>query len=158
MAVRHHHYTIDTEWTGNRGTGTSRYDAYGRDHVMRAKGKPDILGSADPHFRGDAARWNPEELLVAALSACHELSYLHMCAVNGVVVIAYSDEAEGWMDDEKGAGEFTRVLLKPRVTITAQSNAAMARELHHQAHENCFIARSVDFPVEHAPVIVKEGD
>ena len=114
MTVRTHHYQVEVEWTGNRGTGTSRYDAYGRDHVYRAQGKPEIPGSADPHFRGDAARWNPEELLVASLSSCHKLSYLHLCAVNGVVVTGYVDAAEGWMDEE--AAMVTRGLSRTRVS------------------------------------------
>ena len=153
MTVRTHHYAVEVEWTGARGTGTSRYNAYGRDHVYRAPGKPEIPGSADPHFRGDAARWNPEELLVAALSSCHKLSYLHLCAVNGVVVTAYVDAAEGWMDEENGEGQMTRVLLRPRVTIADGSDADTARALHHKAQEVCFIARSVNFPVEHEPVV-----
>ena len=157
MPVRTHHYEVEVEWTGNRGQGTSRYDAYGRDHVYRGDGKPEIAGSADPHFRGDAARWNPEELLVAALSSCHKLSYLHMCAVNRVVVTAYVDQAEGWMDEELGVGELKRVLLKPRVTIAAGSDPEKARALHHDAHKACFIARSVNFPVEHEPTIVTEA-
>jgi len=157
MTVRTHHYQVEVEWTGNRGTGTSRYDAYGRDHVYRAGGKPEIPGSADPHFRGDADRWNPEELLVAALSSCHKLSYLHLCAVNRVVVTSYVDAAEGWMDEEAGEGQLDRVLLKPRVTIAAGSDAERARALHQDAHAACFIARSVNFPVEHAPTIVTEG-
>jgi organic hydroperoxide reductase OsmC/OhrA len=157
MAVRTHHYRVGLDWTGNRGTGTSRYDAYGRDHVIRADGMPDIAGSSDPHFRGDAARWNPEELLVAALSSCHQLAYLHLCAVNRVVVTAYADDAEGWMDED-GAGHFTRVLLRPRVTISAGSDADKAHALHHEAHAACFIASSVNFPVEHEPVIVAEPE
>jgi organic hydroperoxide reductase OsmC/OhrA len=157
MTARTHHYSVEVEWTGNTGAGTSRYDAYTRDHVYRGEGKPDIAGSADPHFRGDRARWNPEELLLAALSSCHELSYLHLCAVNHVVVTAYVDRAEGWMDEEAGSGRFTRAVLHPEVTIAAGSDAGKARDLHRQAHHDCFIANSVNFPVEAEPVIRVEG-
>src|SRR5215467_10489751 len=95
---REHRYQIVTVWTGNLGTGTSAYRAYSRNHEMSSEGKQAaILGSADRHFRGEAPRYNPEELLVAALSACHMLSYLHLCADAGIVVTDYRDEAEGEM-------------------------------------------------------------
>ena len=153
MAGSEHHYTVALAWTGDRGEGTSRYSAFGRDHLLSAPGKPDIPGSSDPNFRGDAARWNPEELLLASLSACHQLWFLHLCSVNGVTVTAYADEAEGWMAEEAdGAGQFTRALLKPRVTIAAGDLERLA-ELHHQAHEKCFIARSVNFPVDCEPAV-----
>jgi organic hydroperoxide reductase OsmC/OhrA len=152
-----HHYTVTVEWTGNTGTGTSTYRSYERQHEIQAAGKPAIAASSDPAFRGDAARWNPEELLVAALSSCHKLSYLHLCAVAGVVVVAYVDHAEGVMrETPDGAGQFERVVLHPKVTITGASDAAKARELHHEAHAKCFIARSVNFPVENEPEIIFE--
>jgi organic hydroperoxide reductase OsmC/OhrA len=116
-----------------------------------------IPGSSDPAFRGDAARWNPEELLVAALSACHKLSYLHLCAVAGVVVVAYVDQAEGVMEETAdGAGSFQQVILRPKVTVAAGSDMVKARELHDAAHAKCFIARSVNFPVQHEPEILAE--
>lgn len=147
MSDGEHHYTVKVVWTGDRGQGTANYRAYGRDHLISAAGKPDIPGSSDPAFRGDAARWNPEDLLVASLSACHKLWYLHFCAVNGVVVTAYEDEAEGTMvTDADGGGRFTSVTLKPVVTISA-GDPEKALSLHHAAHEKCFIARSVNFPV-----------
>lgn len=153
--AREHHYRIDTEWTGNLGTGTSNYRTYGRDHQLSGEGKSGpILGSADPAFRGDRSRYNPEELLVAALSACHMLSFLHLCADLGIVVTAYRDESEGTMaQHEDGSGEFTSVVLKPRVTIADRSRAEETQALHHRAHELCFIARSVNFPVEHRAVV-----
>jgi organic hydroperoxide reductase OsmC/OhrA len=126
--------------------------------LISSEGKPDIPGSSDPHFRGDRARWNPEELLVAALCACHQLAYLHLCAVNDIVVTAYEDEAQGVMVEERdGAGQFAGVVLRPTVTITAKSDPEKARRLHHDAHELCFIARSVNFPVTHEPVIIVEA-
>ncbi|MFC3165079.1 OsmC family protein [Ciceribacter thiooxidans] len=154
MSGRHHEYSATVTWTGNRGTGTSGYRDYSRDHVIAAGAKPDIPGSADPAFRGDADRWNPEDLLVASVSACHKLWYLHLCAVNGVVVTAYEDHAEGQMvTEEDGSGRFTEVVLRPRVTISS-GDRERAASLHHDAHEKCFIANSVNFPVRCEPMIV----
>ena len=148
-----HRYATSLEWTGNLGSGTSGYRDYGRDHVHGAPGKPDIAGSSDPHFRGDAARWNPEDLLVASLSACHQLWYLHLCSVGGIIVTAYTDQAEGSMAvGPDGGGEFTSVTLRPHVTIST-GDPEKAHELHHEAHRLCFIARSVNFPVNCEPTI-----
>jgi organic hydroperoxide reductase OsmC/OhrA len=146
--ARKHHYSIAVQWTGNTGTGTSGYRDYARLHEIAAEGKPAIAASSDPAFRGDRTRWNPEELLLAALSSCHQLAYLHLCAVAGIVVTDYVDQAEGWMEETSdGAGQFTRVVLRPKVTIAA-GDPEKAKELHHEAHRACFIARSVNFPVE----------
>ena len=156
MAGREHRYQVTVEWTGNTGTGTAGYRTYERRHEISAPKapKPPIPGSSDPAFRGDGARWNPEELLVASLSACHQLWYLHLCADAGVVVTAYVDRAEGTMvEDATGAGQFTRVVLRPAVTVAAGADVARARALHHDAHAMCYIARSVSFPVEHEPEI-----
>jgi organic hydroperoxide reductase OsmC/OhrA len=154
-----HHYAVAIEWTGNRGAGTSTYTSYGRDHTARAAGKPDLALSSDRAFRGDAARYNPEDLLVAALSSCHMLSYLHVCASNGVVVLAYEDAAEGEMElAPDGSGHFVRAVLRPKVTIARGSGRDRAHELHEEAHHKCFIANSVNFPVEvEAEVIEAEG-
>jgi organic hydroperoxide reductase OsmC/OhrA len=152
---RQHHYSVATEWTGNDGAGTQSYRGYRRDHVITAAGKPPIAGSSDPAFRGDRSRYNPEELLVASLSSCHMLWYLHLCAVNGIVVLDYRDEAGGAMQEEEdGGGAFVRVMLKPRVRVAAGSDRGKALALHEEAHHLCFIARSVSFPVEVAPQIV----
>jgi organic hydroperoxide reductase OsmC/OhrA len=154
MAGKKHRYRVDLTWTGDRGTGTSGYTAYERSHEMRAGSKPALPGSSDPSFRGDPARWNPEELLVASLSACHQLWYLHLCAVNGVIVKAYEDTAEGVMvETPDGAGQFESVTLRPRVTIASGSDPEKAQELHHEAHAKCFIARSMNFPVGHEPSV-----
>jgi len=158
-APREHRYTATIRWTGNTGAGTESYRGYKRDHVIEGSGKPPISGSSDPHFRGDGARWNPEELLVAALSACHQLAYLHLCADAGIVVTAYEDRAEGVMtENADGSGEFARVILHPRVVLRSGRDTQLARELHHRAHALCFIARSVNFPVECEPVIEMEAD
>lgn len=148
-----HEYQIRTTWTGNRGQGTAGYRAYDRAHEIRAPGKPVLAGSSDPAFRGDRTRYNPEELLVASLSACHMLWYLHLCADAGIVVTAYQDDARGTMETAAdGSGRFVEVVLQPQVTI-AHGDPARAAALHEDAHRLCFIAASVNFPVRHAPRI-----
>lgn len=156
MADAHEHrYSVTVEWTGNLGSGTADYRAYARDHEIGAAHKPSIAGSSDPAFRGDRSRWNPEELLVAALSTCHQLWYLHVAADAGIVVTAYADRAEGIVTEQSdGSGRFTHVVLRPRVTIAAGSDSDKAKALHHAAHEKCFIANSVNFPVACEPTIV----
>jgi organic hydroperoxide reductase OsmC/OhrA len=144
MAGKEHHYVAHVAWTGNTGEGTASYKAYERAHVISAPGKADIAGSSDKNFRGDASRWNPEDLLVASASTCHMLWYLHLCAVNGVVVLDYRDQAEGVMLEEaNGSGAFSRIVLKPLVKLSAASSEARAHELHHEAHAMCFIANSI---------------
>ena len=149
-----HEYRIGIEWTGNRGTGTSGYREYGRELLIHASGKAALEGSADPTFHGNAERWNPEELLVAALSQCHMLSYLHMAVRAGVVVTEYVDEASGIMQQDGLGGAFTSVTLRPRVTVAAESMVDAARAAHADARDACFIANSVNFPVLHEPEIV----
>lgn len=155
MGVRRtHRYEVTTTWTGNRGTGTSGYRDYGRDHEVAADGRPPVEGSADPTFRGDRTRWNPELELVAALSQCHMLSYLHVCASAGIVVTAYEDAPYGVMAETgDGGGHFTEVVLRPRVTVEAPGMTEHALELHEEASEKCFIASSVNFPVRHEPSV-----
>ncbi|MCJ8208710.1 OsmC family protein [Mucilaginibacter sp. RS28] len=150
-----HHYTLTTTWTGNRGSGTSNYQAYDRSYLVSGDHEKQLLGSADPAFRGDATRYNPEEMLLASLSSCHMLWYLHLCAVAGVVVVDYRDEAKGQMEETAdGGGQFTEVVLQPVVTVTDESMVGKAEELHRKANELCFIARSVNFPVKHKPTCV----
>ncbi len=149
-----HTYETSLRWSGDRGEGTADYRSYGREHVISAAGKPDIAGSADPMFRGDAEHWNPEELLVAALSSCHLLMYLHLCADAGAVVVGYEDEASGIMTlGADGGGEFREGVLRPRVTVLSADMIAAAAAQHERAHALCFIARSVNFPVRHEPQI-----
>ncbi len=151
---KQHHYETTVRWIGNKGTGTSAYRAYSRDHDIRSPGKPAIPGSSDPAFHGDAARYNPEEMLVASLSTCHMLWYLHLCAVGKVVVLDYQDNAEGVMEEsEDGGGRFVEVTLRPVITVTSESDIETAKRLHHGAHEKCFVANSVNFPVGCEPVI-----
>ena len=145
-----HQYNLTLKWTGNKGTGTSDYRAYERSHTICVDGKTEISVSSDPAFRGDKTKYNPEEFLVAAISSCHMLSYLHLCAVAGVVVTDYVDHATGIMvETPNGSGHFTEVTLNPIVTVTEISMIEKANELHEKANELCFIANSVNFPVRH---------
>lgn len=147
-----HRYSARVEWTGAREHGTTSYRAYGRDHRVSIAGKPDLRGSSDPAFRGDADRHNPEELLLSAVSACHMLWYLHLAAQAGIVVTGYVDQAEGEMTVEAhGAGQFTGVTLRPSITLAPGADCALADSLHEAAHAKCFIARSVNFPITVRP-------
>ena len=149
-----HSYALTTTWTGNRGSGTSGYRDYDRSVTVQVPGKPALLGSADRPFRGDPARWNPEDLLLAALSQCHLLSYLHACVTRGVSVVDYTDEAAGTMVlDGRGGGAFREGVLRPRVRVAEAAMVEPAVEAHELAHGWCFIANSVNFPVRIEPVV-----
>lgn len=150
---RLHSYETVVTWTGNRGTGTSGYRNYDRDHEVTADGRQPIAASSDPAFRGDPSRWNPEQLLIASLSQCHMLWYLHLCADAGVVVTGYVDRATGTMAEAGTGGRFTEVVLRPRVSVASAEMVAPATALHADAHRACYIASSVNFPVRHDPVI-----
>ena len=153
-----HNYAVRVDWTGNQGTGTSNYRAYGRQHTITPLGKGAdekavIKGSSDPTFHGNAERWNPEELLLAALTQCHMLSYLHVAVRNGITVVAYTDCAEGLMRQlPAGGGSFVSATLRPQVTITDSAQVEFAQSLHAEAARECFIGASMNFPVEHEPV------
>ncbi len=150
--MKRHEYRTAVRWDAQGGPGTTGYRTYPRAHEIEAAGKPPIPASSDPAFRGDAERYNPEELLVASLSSCHMLWYLHLCSRDGIVVLAYRDEAAGEMEeDAAGGGRFVSVTLHPIATLAAGSDEAAALALHHEAHRLCFIARSVNFEVEVEP-------
>ena len=152
-----HHYTATVTWTGNQGTGTSGYTAYSRNHTISIEGKPDISGSSDAAFRGDKSRYSPEDSFVAAISACHMLWYLHLCAVNNVVVEKYVDQSSAVMtENENGSGQFRQIILKPIVTVQKSEMADKAMSLHTQTHDMCFLARSVNFEIRHEPVILTQ--
>lgn len=154
MAGKQHIYRLTVEWAGNRGAGTSTYAGYSRDHIIAAGSKPTIAGSADPAFLGDPARWSPEDLLLASIAACHKLWYLHLCATAGITILAYQDAAEATMAEEaNGSGRFTSAVLRPNVAIQTGDDVAKATRLHHKAHEYCFIANSLNFPVTVQPVV-----
>ena len=147
-----HHYELGLRWTGNLGTGTTGFRAFTRDHDVSADGVPTLLGSADPAFRGDPSRWNPEQLLVASLAQCHLLTYLWLAVQEGIVVVAYEDAPTATMLAEPdGSGRFAEVTLRPSVTIAAAGDVGRAQALHDRVGDYCFIARSINFPLHHDP-------
>jgi len=149
-----HEYTVRVRWTGDRGEGTRTYEAYDRAHEIDVEGKPLLLGSSDGAFRGDESRHNPEDLFVASLSCCHMLWYLSICAKARIVVPSYEDRAQGTMEvAASGGGRFTSVVLRPRVRIAREGKLDTATSLHQKAHQSCFIANSVNFPVECRPEV-----
>lgn len=152
--MKEHHYRIHLEWTGNLGRGTQGYRAYSRDHVITVEGKvSDIPASSDPAFRGDPSRYNPEELFLSSLSACHMLWFLHLCAVNEIVVTEYVDQAVGTMEEAPdGSGRFREVILRPQIRVEQEAMIIPAEALHREANRMCFIANSCNFPVRHEPV------
>ncbi|MGP4032248.1 OsmC family protein [Pseudarthrobacter sp. 1C304] len=157
MSLDEHRYALTVRWTGNLGEGTASYRGYSRDHDVEIPGLPVLHGSADPTFHGDRDRYNPEQLLLAALSQCHMLSFLHVAVKHNVVVTAYEDRAEALMRTNRdGSGQFESATLRPRVTLAAPAAEGLLEELHAAANKVCFIARSVNFPVLHQPTAVVE--
>ena len=149
-----HHYQVSATWTGNQGEGTTGYKSYARDVTLQAPGKPDLLGSADKPFRGDPQRWNPEEMFLAALAQCHLLSYLHCCVTQDVVVLDYRDQATGQLLTEGNSGRFVGAVLRPEVRVSEPWMVDRAHAAHEIAHQWCFIANSVSFPVRIEPTIL----
>jgi organic hydroperoxide reductase OsmC/OhrA len=154
-----HPYTARIEWIGNLGVGTSSYGAYSRQHRISFIGKPALAGSADRAYRGDAELYNPEDLFLASLSACHMLFFLSLCARHGVRVISYVDEAHGSIEVQPGGGgRFAGITLRPVVTVGDPASAPRALDLHRTAHQRCFIANSCSTPVRIDPTIRVPGD
>jgi len=150
---KEHHYILTAKWHGNKGTGTSGLREYDRNHTVSIEGKPDLYLTTDNPAVGDKTKLNPEDLLVTAISSCHMLSYLYVCAIEGVVVVDYIDHATGMMiENEKGGGQFKEVTLNPVVTVANACMIDKANELHHKAHEMCYIANSVNFQVRNNPL------
>src|SRR4051812_8268190 len=152
--MKSHEYKAHVIWDGANPSVPFQYKTYDRSYRIQVNGKPDMPGSADRLFGGDPSRYNPEDLFVAALSTCHLLTYLALCARNGVTVVGYEDDASGTMSIRPGgSGKFEEVTLRPIVTISADSDKKRALELHDEAHKECFIASSVAIPVHHTPTI-----
>ncbi len=149
-----HRYQAKLVWTGAAQGPTSSYEAYSREYTIEVEGKPPLRGTADPAFRGDPRLHNPEELLVVALSSCHMLSFLAIAARKRVLVVGYEDDAIGTMAVKDGRLRFTDVLLRPRVMLAPGGDASVAEAVHAKAHDLCFIANSVNFPVRHEAVTV----
>lgn len=155
MTTRQRSYQLTVEWTGNTGQGTADCHAYQRTHIIRAEGKEELVCSSDSPFHGDPNRNNPEDLLLGSLSSCHMLWFLHFCAKEGVIVLEYSDKAEGKLiQTTRGAGYFTEVSLHPNVIVKNPAMITKAMELHKKAGEFCFIANSMRFPVYFRPSII----
>ena len=156
IKMKNHNYEIKVEWTGNQGNGTLNYKSYNRNHTIYGKGKyKEILASSDPYFLGDKSKYNPEDLFLSSLSACHMLCYLHLCADNNIIVTEYVDNATGIMVETKnGSGKFEEVTLNPLTTIENKDNIDLANKLHHKANEMCFIANSCNFKIGHNPKII----
>lgn len=154
--MKQHNYQVTIEWTGNEGKGTLNYKSYSRDHLISSIGKyGPINGSSDPSFLGDKKRYNPEDLFLSSLSACHMLWYLHLCSTNNITVTAYTDKATGVMEEQKdGSGKFTEVTLHPVVKIKDEKMHDRANQLHHEANKMCFIANSCNFKIKHNPTII----
>lgn len=153
-----HRYSAALTWTGNHGQGTAQYDTYGRGYTVRVDGKAELHGSADPAFRGDASLYNPEDLLLIAISSCHMLSYLALCARQRISVLAYSDRAEAVMElSPDGGGRFTSATLHPRVVVHEAADIERALALHARAHAVCFIANSCNFPIVHQATVTPAG-
>ena len=149
---KQHLYNLTVEWTGNKGQGTSDYRSYERSHKVIIDNKVEIQCSSDPAFRGESTKHNPEELFVAAISTCHMLWYLHLCAEAGVIVIAYTDNATGILQEaEDSGGHFTNVTLNPKIIVSDESMVERANELHQNANKLCFIANSCNFSIHHNP-------
>jgi organic hydroperoxide reductase OsmC/OhrA len=155
--VREHEYRVKLDWSGAVHGPSKTYASYSREHSLTFEGKPPLVASSDPFFRGDATRFNPEELLLAALSSCHMLAYLAVCAREGIAVVGYEDDASAVLSERGGAGRFISATLRPRVTIDDE-RVERAKLLHDWAREDCFIAASVNFRVEHEPVVVRKGE
>lgn len=147
-----HNYKLTAVWTGNKGVGTKNVRTYDRSHTVTIQGKPELFLTTDNAAVGDKTKLNPEDLLVTAISSCHMLSYLYVCAMEGIVVTSYIDQATGIMiEKENGGGSFKEVTLNPVFSVAAESMVEKALDLHHKAHEICYIANSVNFEVKCNP-------
>ncbi len=155
--MKAHHYSLTVKWTGNTGEGTKGYKSYERSHEIMVDGKEVISGSSDPAFLGDSTKHNPEDLLLASISSCHMLWYLHLCSDAGIVVSNYIDNAKGIMEETAdGGGKFTSIILYPTVTLKNIAQQEQANALHSKANSMCFIANSLNFKVQHQATFIKE--
>jgi organic hydroperoxide reductase OsmC/OhrA len=150
--AREHNYNLTAIWTGNKGDGTKNVRTYDRNHTVSIQGKPELFLTTDNPAVGDKSKLNPEDLLVTAISSCHLLSYLYVCSLEGIIITSYTDNATGIMIEQAGGGgSFKEVTLNPIFTVAEESMVEKAIELHHKAHEICYIANSVIFEVKCNP-------
>ena len=154
-----HEYQARLVWDGNTGAGTRSYSTYGREYHIAIAGKPDLRGTADPAFRGKPHLHNPEDLFLASVSACHMLTYLALCARQGVNVLSYEDDATGTLvTDRAGGGVFSEIILRPAVVVAEEESRSTAETLHDAAHEHCFIASSCRVPIHCRPTVSVHPD
>jgi organic hydroperoxide reductase OsmC/OhrA len=155
--MKRHNYSLTVNWTGNTGEGTNGYKSYERSHEIVVEGKEIIKGSSDPAFLGDSTKHNPEDLLLASISSCHMLWYLHLCSDAGILVSNYTDNAKGTMEETAdGGGKFTSVTLYPTITLKNVEQIDAANALHTKANALCFIANSLNFKVKHEANFITE--
>ncbi len=141
-----HRITLNWE----KGDAPFTYDAYPRNHSIGFKnGQETVIASSSPIYKGDATKADPEDMLVAALSSCHMLSFLAIACKKKLTVTSYEDDAVGFLEDAAGKLWISRVILQPKVAI--DTDAATLEHIHHLAHEACFIANSVKTEVTVEP-------
>jgi organic hydroperoxide reductase OsmC/OhrA len=145
-----HHYPLTLTWTGNTLDG-----AYNRNATITTLGKPPILVSSAPEYAGDAACWNPEDLLGTALSTCHMLTFLALCSKAKVEIVGYEDHAEAVLDTVDKVARVTQVFLRPVIRVTSGTSMAKVVELFEKAHKYCFVANSVTCEAVLEPRVVE---
>ncbi len=137
-----HRYQAACSWKGSTGAG---YDHYGRAHRVTASPAPEPLEmSADPAFLGTAEHVNPEQLLLMAATSCQLLSFLAVSARARIDVIGYEDRAEAAMPEADQPTRITDIWLRPHITIRAPATEPQARHLVEVAHQECFIANTLN--------------
>ena len=134
-----------------KGDVAFTYDTYSRNHEITFKDGVAKTFSAAAVYRGDPTKGDPEDMFVAALSSCHMLSFLAIAAKKRITVLSYDDDASGWLEKEGGKLWMTRVVLRPRIVFEGAPDAATVDQMHHMAHEQCFIANSVKTDVKVEP-------
>jgi organic hydroperoxide reductase OsmC/OhrA len=142
-------HKITLNWT--KGNAPFTYDAYPRDHRINFKNGEAVSFSAAAAYKGDPAKGDPEDMLVAALSSCQMLTFLAIAAKKKLTVLSYDDEAVGFLEKEGGKLWITRVILRPKIVFETAPDAATLAEMNHMAHEQCFIANSVKTEVTVEP-------
>lgn len=145
-----HHYPLQLNWTGNTLDGT-----YNRNATVSALGKHRLAVSSAPEYAGDAACWNPEDLLGTALATCHMLTFLALCAKAKVAVVGYEDHAESVLDTVDKVTRVTQVHLRPVIRVTRGTSMAQVVELFEKAHKYCFVANSITCEAVLAPRVVE---
>jgi organic hydroperoxide reductase OsmC/OhrA len=144
-------FNVGLTWLSQNKNFT--YNEYSREYTIHAEGKPELIGTAAPEYKGSHEHYNPEDMLIASLSACHMLSYLALAANSKIQVLSYQDQAEGSLIKDGMSMKFNEVILKPHVVISQDSDQEKALSLHDKAHHICFIANSVNFSVLIQPQI-----